>query len=104
LAHGTDPGALFRRGPELARTIGPRQYKKKTEFLMIEMISVASSNLESIGYDAGSCELYVRYKTGETYLYQNVPQQVFDELMAADSKGSYMNRIIKPAYRSYYKQ
>ncbi len=44
-------------------------------------------------------ELHVRFlKSGETYVYYNVEQWRFDELMQADSKGSYLNAHIKPNY------
>lgn len=71
---------------------------------MIEMIAVQSTNVEAVGYDDGASALHVRFKNGDTYVYQNVPKQVFEELMAADSKGSYVNRVLRPAYTEVYKQ
>ncbi len=37
-------------------------------------------------------------KSGETYLYYNVEQWRFDELMQADSKGTYLNANVKGHY------
>jgi len=65
---------------------------------MVEMHFVDSSNVEAIGYDAGAQELYVRFLSGGTYVYHGVPEDVYDELMGAPSKGSYLNRIIKMNY------
>ena len=65
---------------------------------MIEMHYVDSSNVEAIGHDAAAQELHVRFLSGGTYIYHGVPEDVYHELMAAPSKGSYLNRMIKPNY------
>jgi len=66
---------------------------------MPEMQYVDSSNIEAIGYEAEVRELHVRFlKTGATYVYSEVDEVVFEELMQADSKGSYLNRRIKGNY------
>ncbi len=71
---------------------------------MTDMQFVDSSNIEAIGYDPEALELHVRFlKSGETYVYSDVNQAVFDELMQAESKGSYLNRRIKGNYQ-YRKQ
>jgi hypothetical protein len=65
-----------------------------------EMQWVESSNVEAIGYDSDSAELYVRYLNQPlTYVYTDVPQSTFDDLMGAPSKGSYLNREIKPSFQ-----
>ena len=67
---------------------------------MTEMIFVDSSNIEAIGYDAGTLELRVRFlKSGETYAYYAVEEWRYQELMQADSKGVYLNANIKPNYQ-----
>ena len=66
---------------------------------MIKMQPVKSSNIEAIGYDDKQCDLFVRFHTGATYVYHGVPVDVFRQLMNSDSKGRYLNRIIKPSYR-----
>ena len=65
---------------------------------MVEMNYVDSSNIEQIGHDGDAQELYVRFLSGALYVYSGVPQEVFDELMAAPSKGSYLNRAVKGVY------
>jgi hypothetical protein len=71
---------------------------------MIEMIYVDSSNIEAIGYDAPSSELHVQFLKTGLYVYHDVPQHVFEELLNADSKGSYFNRNIKPVYTQFEKR
>lgn len=62
---------------------------------MPEMQFVDSSNIEAIGHDSECLELHVRFVSGETYVYYNVEEWVFQELMQADSKGVYLNTHIK---------
>lgn len=67
---------------------------------MPDMIFVSSSNVEAIGYEATTLELHVRFaKTGITYVYYAVEEWRFQELMQADSKGTYLNTYIKPNYQ-----
>lgn len=66
---------------------------------MPEMIYVDSSNVEAIGYDGDTQELHVQFVSGGTYVYHDVPRNVFDDLMSAASKGSFLNREIKNVYR-----
>lgn len=66
---------------------------------MPEMTFVTSSTVEAIGYDAPTRELYVQFvKTGETYVYSEVEEWVFQEFLRADSKGTYLNTNIKGRY------
>ena len=71
---------------------------------MIEMIYVDSSSIEQIGYDQASMELHIQFLKAGLYVYRDVPQHVFEELLVADSKGSYFNRNIKPVYTNFEKR
>jgi hypothetical protein len=42
--------------------------------------------------------LEVEFRSGAVYRYFAVPRRVFEEFLAAESKGSFFNRIIKPRY------
>jgi len=64
----------------------------------IEMIPVASSNVESIGYDENYQLLRIRFLNGTTYDYKNVPITEFERLKVAHSIGSYLHRNIKFNY------
>lgn len=69
---------------------------------MPDMEYVVSTNISRIGYEASDLELHVEFTNGATYVYAQVPEFVFSELMAAPSRGSYLNRNIKGVY-SYSK-
>ena len=62
-----------------------------------EWIPVASSAISAVAYAAG--ELFVRYVDGDVYAYSIVSRPTFDALLAADSKGTFVNTEIKPRYR-----
>jgi hypothetical protein len=66
---------------------------------MPAMRPVDSSSIDEVGYDAGKRELYVRFlESGDTYVYYGVEREVYDDLLAAPSKGAYLNRAIKGRY------
>jgi hypothetical protein len=62
------------------------------------MISVSSSNLQSVGYDASTQTLRIAFHKGGVYDYSGVPKSVYDGLMGASSKGSYHASYIKNSY------
>ena len=64
----------------------------------MERQSVSSSNLASIGYDAENEILEIEFKHGGIYQYFDVPENVYDELMNADSQGVYFSANIKNEY------
>jgi len=65
---------------------------------MPEMTYVDSSNIEQIGYDSDTSELHVVFKDGSLYVYSDIPVQIYEELLGAASKGSYLNREVKGVY------
>lgn len=61
----------------------------------MERQCVSSSNIASIGYDSDSRVLEVEFLRGAVYQYYDVPQSIYDGLMAADSHGKYFVAYIK---------
>lgn len=59
---------------------------------------VESSNLASIGYDAENEILEIQFNHGGVYQYFDVPENVFEELMNADSHGVYFSANIRNDY------
>ena len=66
---------------------------------MPDMIYVDSSNVEAIGYNEDGQELHVQFLSGGYYIYQGVPRDIFDGLMYAPSKGSFLNREVKGIFQ-----
>lgn len=63
----------------------------------MNMTPVSSSNISSIGYEAGT--LYVSFHSGGLYAYYNVPDSVYYGLMSASSHGKFLAQHIKGFYR-----
>jgi hypothetical protein len=59
---------------------------------------VDSTSIEWFDYDERMAGLDLAFVGGKTYRYHGVPAHVRDELRAAQSKGRYVNAVIKPHY------
>ena len=64
----------------------------------MQMTHVNSSAMVAVGYDASRLHMKITFSQGHTYDFCGVPQQAFDGLMRAFSKGSYYNDYIKDRY------
>lgn len=64
----------------------------------LEKHIVDSTNLEWVSYDKDKNDLYVMFRSGGYYVYHDVPEKVFNELLAAGSKGRYLAMKIKWVY------
>lgn len=65
----------------------------------MERTVVESANLASIGFDQGSSTLEIEFRDGSVYQYYDVPENVYDDLMRAGSKGRYFHKNIRHVYR-----
>jgi len=59
---------------------------------------VESSSIAAIGYSATERALWVQFVSGRTYRYADVPKDVHEEFLRADSKGRYFNSEIRDSY------
>lgn len=62
-------------------------------------VAVESSAATAVRYSVTRHWLDVEYTNGGQYRYFRVPPEVYRELMAAESIGTYLNQCIKPDYR-----
>jgi hypothetical protein len=65
---------------------------------MPEMRRVESSWIAAIGYEADAEEVYVRVIEGRLYVYRGVPSAVWSAFASAESKGTFVNLVIKPHF------
>ncbi len=56
----------------------------------MQLTTVESSMIHAVGYDEKTQTLEVVFNSGRVYQYLEVPKEVYEGLLAADSKGSYM--------------
>lgn len=59
---------------------------------------VASSNLQSFSYDEKWETLDVIFRSGGVYRYEDVPEDVMDEMKFAESRGRYFYLYIRSVY------
>jgi hypothetical protein len=60
---------------------------------------VESEALERVSYNAESQDLMLVFERG-TYRFSDVPQDVYDGLMSAESKGAFFQQNIKAKYEA----
>lgn len=65
----------------------------------MERIPVQSSNLAEVGYDQDEGILEVLFNNGSIYHYFNVPASVFQQLLHAESKGTFHYHHIRGHFR-----
>lgn len=65
-------------------------------------VAVDSTSIASIGYEPRSRELEIEFRqSGDVYRYFEVSAEEQVEFMAAESKGRYLNQVIKPKDHPY---
>ena len=64
----------------------------------MDLVKVDSSMIYAVGYDPDTQTLEVVFTRTGVYIYEGVPQEVYDGLLSADSKGSYMRGYIIDSY------
>ena len=57
-----------------------------------------STAISDYAYDKERRELYIRFRGGAAYTYRNVAQEDYAGLEETDSKGKFVNQVIKPKY------
>jgi len=68
----------------------------------LEWIDMNSSNVESAAYNPDAEMIYVRFKEGGVYAYDQCPPHMWEEFTApGQSPGKYVNEILK--YKPYQK-
>jgi hypothetical protein len=67
--------------------------------LLSDRVAVQSSLLTSTAYEPDQALLQLEFRGGSVYQYFQVPQQIHQALLQADSKGLYFNRHIRNGFR-----
>jgi ATP-dependent DNA helicase RecG len=66
----------------------------------ITRIPLSSSNIASAGYDAGKKILEIEFHHGAIYQFNDVPKEVFEGLISANSVGSYYMNEVKNKFEN----
>lgn len=62
------------------------------------MQPVESSWIAAIGYDQRACSVHVELIEGGAYVYDQAPAEIWRAFLAADSKGGFVNAVLKPHF------
>jgi hypothetical protein len=62
------------------------------------MVSVSSEAIASINYDTESGTMSVGFTDGTLYVYSDVPESVYVDLITASSIGAYFNKNVRNEY------
>lgn len=66
--------------------------------LLMDTLAVESSALATVAYDHRREVLQVEFRDGDVYQYFGVPLQTYQDLLSADSKGTYFNSRIRNSF------
>jgi len=81
--------------------ISKSEFKNKPEYLsdgMTRWYTVKSSNINSIRYSPNTKTLFIKFgqpRVTSMYKYTNVPEELFQGFLEADSKGKYFWKFIR---------
>ena len=64
-----------------------------------DRVAVRSRSLANMAYDHDQAILQIEFRGGTVYPYFRVPRQTYQDLLQADSKGTYFNRYVRSAFR-----
>jgi len=64
----------------------------------IPMFPVESKNILSVGYNANNRTMRIEFKQNAFYDYMDVPPEVFQQIMSAQSKGTFFHSAVKGKY------
>ncbi|MEL7561395.1 KTSC domain-containing protein [Stutzerimonas chloritidismutans] len=67
----------------------------------MKRVAVNSSSLRALGYDPDQQALEVEFHNGSQYRYEQVPAEVVQALLEADSLGRYFNLVFKAQQYPY---
>ncbi len=67
---------------------------------VVMMSTPESSNIDAIGYVKESRQMFVRFRSGKTYVYHGVPVTVFADMRSAQSKGAFLAKYVKGQFKA----
>jgi hypothetical protein len=66
----------------------------------IALQPVSSTHIRGVGYDPRTSTLAVQFREGGIYHYHATPPQLYEEFLAAPSKGKFFKAAIKSRFRA----
>ena len=63
---------------------------------MINQVTVESSNLDLVGFQANT--VFVKFKNGGCYAYAGVDRHIYQNMVTAESVGKFFNESVKKVF------
>ncbi len=67
----------------------------------MNMINVKSSAISSIGYDALTKKMKIKFKYGHAYSFCSVPEEIYKNFLNSSSKGTFYQKHIKDKFNCF---
>jgi hypothetical protein len=64
----------------------------------VKWVSVKSRMLAAVAYNRDWQQVYLEFRSGDVYCYRGVPIELYQKLLAADSKGKYVRSHLLNRY------
>ena len=64
----------------------------------MKMTKVNSTDIRAVGYESNTRTLQIEFLRGGTYVYANVSEKVYSNLLRAESKGVFFREHIRTKY------
>src|ERR1035438_4176169 len=64
----------------------------------VEWVPLESSVFTAVAYRVGAQQLYLQFQEGNIYRYFACPRSVYNELLAAESKGRYFAQHVRNGF------
>lgn len=71
----------------------------KSLVTLVNWVEVVSSQLSSVAYDPESKILFIKFQNQTVYSYSEVPVEIYEQLIAAESVGKFFNANIKTSFK-----
>lgn len=63
-------------------------------------VSVESSHISTVGYDAPTRTMEIKFTNGDLHSFEDVPPEVHQRLTGADSVGTFFHKYVRPNFKS----
>ena len=64
----------------------------------MEYMDISSSTIKAVAYNSDTRNLFIRFQTGASWVYEGVPSLIFDHFMKSESKGQFFAKNIKNVF------
>ena len=63
-------------------------------------VPVKSSHIATVAYDAPTKVMEIKFTNGDLHRFENVPPEVHQRLISAESVGTFFHKYVRPNFTS----